>query len=637
MQVQLPDGSQKEVPDNATVADVAAAIGKRLAKDAVAGKVNGKVVDVYAKVPNGAKVEIVTPKTPEGLATIRHSTAHLMAMAVQELFPGTQVTIGPVIENGFYYDFGTDRPFTDEDLRRIEQKMSEIARRDLPIRREEWKRDEAIKVFNEIGEKYKVEIIKSIPGDETLSVYRQGEWFDLCRGPHVPSTGKLGAFKLTSVAGAYWRGDERNAMLQRIYGTAWSDEKELREYLERIEEAKARDHRKLGKELGLVHFSHLAPAMPIFLPKGAVIYNVLIDFVRAFYRRDGYSEVVTPLVWDTELFKISGHYDNYKENMFFTEVEEREYALKPMNCPGDIQIYAMERRSYRDLPIRLATFTRLHRHERSGVTHGLARVRSFAQDDAHLFVTPEQIQPEIERELNLIQEIYDVFGFTDVKINLSTRPEKRIGTDAMWDAAESALEHALKKKGGAYHINPGEGAFYGPKLDFNVTDAIGRLWQLGTVQLDYGQPERFRLTYIGADNSEHRPVMIHRAILGSLERFIGIIIEHFAGAFPVWLAPVQASVLPLSEKFVGYANDVARKLREAELRVEVDESNEKLGAKIRDAQLEKIPYMLIVGEKEASIGAVSLRKRSGGDQGSVSLDRFIAEAKQQIASRSLTL
>ena len=637
MHVELPDGSQKEVPDDATVADVAASIGKRLAKDAVAGKVNGKVVDVYAKVPNGAKVEIVTPKTPEGLNTIRHSTAHLMAMAVQELFPGTQVTIGPVIENGFYYDFGTDRPFSDEDLRRIEEKMSEIAKRDLPIRREEWNREEAIKVFDKIGEKYKVEIIKGIPGNETLSVYRQGEWFDLCRGPHVPSTGKLGAFKLLSVAGAYWRGDEHNAMLQRIYGTAWSDEKELQDYLKRIEEAKARDHRKLGKELGLVHFSPLAPAMPIFLPKGAVIYNELIDFVRGFYRRDGYSEVVTPLVWDTELFKISGHYENYKENMFFTEVEEREYALKPMNCPGDIQIYAMERRSYRDLPIRLANFARLHRYERSGVTHGLARVRSFAQDDAHLFVTPDQIHAEIVRELNLIKEIYDVFGFTDVKINLSTRPEKRIGTDAMWDAAETALEEALKKKGLPYQINPGDGAFYGPKLDFNVTDAIGRPWQLGTVQLDYGQPERFQLTYIGADNAEHRPVMIHRAILGSLERFIGIIIEHFAGAFPVWLAPVQAAVLPLSEKFVDYGNEVARKLRASGLRVEMDESNEKLGAKIRQAQLQKVPYMLIVGEKEASVGAVSLRKRSGGDQGSMSIDQFIAEAKQRIDSRALTL
>jgi len=637
MQVQLPDGSQKEVPDNATVADVAASIGKRLAKDAIAGKVNGKVVDVYAKVPSGARVEIVTPKSEEGLDTIRHSTAHLMAMAVQELFPGTQVTIGPVIENGFFYDFGTDRAFSDEDLRHIEEKMTEISKRDLPIRREEWKRDEAIKLFDKIGEKYKVEIIQGIPGNETLSVYRQGEWFDLCRGPHVPSTGKLGAFKLLSVAGAYWRGDEKNAMLQRIYGTAWADDKDLQDYIKRIEEAKARDHRKLGKELGLFTFSHLAPAMPIFLPRGAVIYNELIDFVREFYRRDGYSEVVTPLVWDTELFHQSGHYEHYKENMFFTEVEKREYGLKPMNCPGDIQIYAMERRSYRDLPIRLANFARLHRYERSGVTHGLTRVRSFSQDDAHLFITPEQIQPEIERELNLIKEIYDTFGFAEVKINLSTRPEKRMGTDAMWDAAESALEQALKKNGLAYNINAGDGAFYGPKLDFNVTDAIGRPWQLGTVQLDYAQPQNFNLSYIGADNAEHRPVMIHRAILGSLERFIGIVIEHFAGAFPVWLAPVQATVLPLSEKFVDYAKEVAKKLRANDLRVEVDESNEKLGAKIRQAQLQKIPYMLIVGEKEASTGAVSLRKRTGGDQGSMSIDQFVAEARQRIDSRALTL
>src|SRR5437867_3089170 len=600
MHVQLPDGSMKEVPDNATVADVAASIGKRLAKDAVAGKVNGKVVDLYTRVPNGAKVEIVTPKTPEGLDTIRHSTAHLVAMAVHELFPGTQVTIGPVIENGFYYDFGTDRPFSDEDLRRIEQKMSEIAKRDLPIRREEWKRDEAIKVFNDIGEKYKVEIIKGIPGDETLSLYRQGEWFDLCRGPHVPSTGKLGAFKLLSVAGAYWRGDERNSMLQRIYGTAWSDEKELQEYLKRSDEAKARDHRELGRELSLFHFSNLAPAMPIFLPKGAVIYNELIDFVRSFYRRDGYSEVVTPLLWDTELFKTSGHYDNYRDNMFFSEVEEREYGVKPMNCPGDIQIFAMERRSYRDLPLRLANFSRLHRYERSGVTSGLVRVRSFAQDDAHLFITPEQIEPEIDRELRLIKEIYDTFGFEEVRIALSTRPPKRIGSDENWDIAESALEAALKKNGLKYRIDAGEGAFYGPKLDFQVTDAIGRPWQLGTIQLDYGQPERFELEYIGADNAEHRPVMIHRAILGSIERFVGIIVEHFAGAFPLWLAPVQVAVLPLSEKFLDYGRSVTAKLKAVGLRVETDESNEKLGAKIRAAQLQKVPYMLVVGEKEAA-------------------------------------
>jgi threonyl-tRNA synthetase len=637
MQVELPDGSKREVPDGATVADVAASIGKRLAKDALAGKVNGKVVDVYAKVPDGAKVEIVTPKSDEGRDTIRHSTAHLMAMAVQELYPGTQVTIGPVIENGFYYDFGTDRAFSEEDLRRIEEKMAEIVKRDLPVRREEWTRDVAVKTFERLGENYKVEIIKGIPGDEALSVYRQGEWFDLCRGPHVPSTGRLGAFKLTSVAGAYWRGDERNAMLQRIYGTAWADKEELEKHLQQMEQARARDHRKLGKELELFLFSHFAPSMPIFLPKGAVIYNELVDFVRSFYRRDGYTEVVTPLIWDTELFKISGHYDNYKENMFFSEIEEREYGVKPMNCPGHTQIYASQRHSYRDLPIRLADFARLHRYERSGVTSGLVRVRSFAQDDAHLFITPEQIEPEIDRELRLIKEIYDTFGFEEVRIALSTRPPKRIGADEVWDVAENALEAALKKNGLKYRVDAGEGAFYGPKLDFQVTDAIGRPWQLGTVQLDYGQPERFKLEYIGADNAEHRPVMIHRAILGSIERFIGIIIEHFAGAFPLWLAPVQAAVLPLSEKFLDYAREVAAKLKAAGLRVDTDESNEKLGAKIRTAQLQKVPYMLVVGEKEAAAGTVSVRKRTGGEQAVISVEDFVAEARRLIASRSLTL
>ncbi|HEV7574014.1 MAG TPA: threonine--tRNA ligase [Thermoanaerobaculia bacterium] len=637
MQVELPDGSKREVPDGATLADVAASIGRGLAKAAIAGKVNGKVVDVYTPVSDNAKIEIVTPKSEAGLDTIRHSTAHLMAMAVQELFPGTQVTIGPVIDNGFFYDFGTDRPFTDDDLRRIEEKMTEIVKADLPVRREVLTRDQAIEMFEKLGEKYKVEIIKGIPGDEPLSVYRQGEWFDLCRGPHVPSTGRLGAFKLTSVAGAYWRGDERNAMLQRIYGTAWADKDELSAYLTRIEEAHARDHRKLGKQLGLFMFSNFAPSMPVFLPKGAAIYNELVDFVRKFYLRDGYSEVVTPLIWDTEIFKISGHYDNYKDNMFFSEVDEREYGVKPMNCPGHTQIFAMERRSYRDLPIRYADFARLHRYERSGVTHGLVRVRSFAQDDAHLFVTEDQIESEIDRELRLIKEIYDIFDFKEVRIALSTRPEKRLGDDAMWDNAENALENALKKNGVEYHINPGEGAFYGPKLEFQVTDAIGRPWQLGTIQLDYALPERFQLRYIGADNSEHQPVMIHRAILGSIERFIGIIIEHFAGAFPLWLAPVQASVLPLSEKFLDYGRKTAAKIRAAGLRVEHDESNEKLGAKIRDAQLKKIPYMLVVGEKEVAAGTVSVRKRTGGEQLTMSIDEFVAEARRVIAGRSLTL
>ena len=637
MNVQLPDGSIREVPENATVADVAASIGKRLAKDALAGKINGKTVDVYTPVPEGARVEIVTPTTEEGRDVLRHSTAHLMAHAVQELFPGTQVTIGPVIENGFYYDFATDRTFTEEDLRLIEERMGEIVKRDLPVQREEFSRDDAIAEFESMGEAFKAEIIRGIPQGEVLSVYRQGNWKDLCRGPHVPSTGRLGAFKLLSVAGAYWRGDEKNQMLQRIYGTAWADQKELEAYLTQLEQARARDHRKLGRELGLIMFSQYAPAMPIFMPKGAQIYNELVDFVREFYRRDRYSEVVTPLIWDAEIFKVSGHYENFKEGMFFSEVDEREYGVKPMNCPGHTQIYAAERHSYRDLPVRIADFARLHRYERSGVTHGLTRVRSFSQDDAHLFVMPEQIQAEIEREMVLLEEMYGIFGFKDVKIALSTRPEKSLGTDEMWESAERALEQALVSRGMKFHVNPGEGAFYGPKLEFQVTDAIGRPWQLGTIQVDYALPERFNLTYIGADNSEHRPVMIHRAILGSIERFFGIIIEHFAGAFPLWLAPVQAVVLPLSEKFIGYAEKVTRQLAAEGLRVELDASNEKLGARIRLAQLQKIPYMLVVGEKEEAAGNISVRKRTGGDQGVSSIADFAAGAKELIASRSLTL
>jgi threonyl-tRNA synthetase len=637
MIVRLPDGSEKDVPDGATVGDVASSIGRRLAKDAIAGRIDGRVVDVSAPVPEGARVEIVTPKTDEGRDVIRHSTAHLMAMAVQELFPGTQVTIGPVIEHGFYYDFATDRTFTDEDLRRIEEKMSEIVQRDLAIQREEWRRNDAIEEFENIGEKYKAEIIRAIPEDEILSVYRQGEWKDLCRGLHVPSTGRLGAFKLLSVAGAYWRGDERNAMLQRVYGTAWADRAELDAYLKQLEEAKARDHRKLGKELGLFQFSQYAPAMPIFLPKGATIYHELMGFIREFYRRDGYQEVITPLIWDVELFRLSGHIDHYRDAMFFSEVDEKQYGVKPMNCPGHTQIYASDRRSYRDLPIRMADFCRLHRYERSGVTHGLTRVRSFSQDDAHLFVMPEQIQSEVERELKLREEIYDIFGFEKVKISLSTRPEKAIGTAEMWDQAERALEEALKSRGLEYDVNEGDGAFYGPKLDFEVTDAIGRLWQLGTIQLDYALPERFDLTYIGADNAEHRPVMIHRALLGSVERFFGILIEHFAGAFPLWLAPVQVSVLPVSDKFHDYAVTIRDRLSSEGFRVELDDANEKLGAKIRQAQLQKVPLMLIVGEKEMEAGTVSVRKRTGGDQGASSVDDLVDEMRRLIRERSLTL
>ncbi|HEX2120381.1 MAG TPA: threonine--tRNA ligase [Thermoanaerobaculia bacterium] len=638
MNVTLPDGSVKEVPDNATVADVAASIGKRLAKDAIAGKVNGKVVDVSAPVPDGARVEIVTPKSESGIDTIRHSTAHLMAMAVQELFPGTQVTIGPVIENGFYYDFGVDRPFTDDDLRRIEEKMQEIVERDLPIRREEWSRDEAVATFDRLGEQYKVEIIKGIPGDEALSVYRQGEWFDLCRGPHVPSTGRLGAFKLLSVAGAYWRGDERNAMLQRIYGTAWADREQLQAYLEQMEEAKARDHRRLGKELDLFHFHPFAPGAAFWTRKGTTLYQTLSQFMRDLLLDHGYVEIKTPLLFNKGLWEISGHWGKYKENMFLVydnETKEHDFSMKPMNCPSHHLYFAMKKHSYRDLPLRLHTQDVLHRNELTGSLGGLTRVRQFAQDDAHIYCVEDDVPEEVRRFVALLDRVYSTVGL-EYTAKFSTRPPQRIGDDALWDRAESLLRSALESLGRPFEIKEGEGAFYGPKIDFDVSDSLGRKWQLGTIQLDYNAPERFDLTYVGADGAEHRPAVLHRAIYGSFERFIAILIEHFAGAFPLWLAPVQVIVLPLSEKFVDYAGEVEAKLKAAALRVEVDRSNEKLGAKIRLAQLQKIPMMLVVGEKEAAAGTVNVRRRTG-DQTSMSIEELVAQAKELTDSRSLTL
>ncbi|MGZ5443206.1 MAG: threonine--tRNA ligase [Thermoanaerobaculia bacterium] len=639
MNVQLPDGSIREVPENATIADVAASIGRRLAKDAIAGKIDGKVVDVSAPVPDGAKVEIVTPKSDEGIDTIRHSTAHLMAMAVQELFPGTQVTIGPVIEHGFYYDFGTGRPFTDEDLRHIEEKMQEIVKRDLPVKREEWSRDEAIAMFEKLGEGYKVEIIKAIPGDEQLSVYRQGEWFDLCRGPHVPSTGRLGAFKLTSVAGAYWRGDSRNAMLQRIYGTAWADKEQLEAHLKQVEEAKARDHRKLGKELDLFHFHPFAPGAAFWTPSGTTVYQTLSQYMREMALANGYVEVKTPLLFNKGLWEISGHWGKYRENMFLvldSETGEHDFSLKPMNCPSHYLYYGMKKHSYRDLPLRLHTQDVLHRNEASGTLGGLTRVRQFAQDDAHIICMESQVTEEVRRFVAFLDEVYSTFGL-EYTAKFSTRPPQRIGDDALWDRAEDFLRRALETLGRPYEVKEGEGAFYGPKVDFDVSDSIGRKWQLGTIQLDYNAPERFDMTYVGEDNAEHRPAVLHRAIYGSFERFLAILIEHFAGAFPLWLAPVQAIVLPLSEKFVDYATEVGAKLRAARVRVEVDASNEKLGAKIRNAQLRKIPFMLVVGEKEASSGTVSVRKRTGGDQVVVSVEEWIESASALISSRSLTL
>jgi threonyl-tRNA synthetase len=639
MNVQLPDGSMREVAENATVADVAAAIGRRLAKDAIAGKVNGKTVDVYAPVSDGAKVEIVTPKSEAGLDTIRHSTAHLMAMAVQELFPGTQVTIGPVIEHGFFYDFATERSFTEDDLRRIEEKMQEIVKRDLPVRREELSRDEAIALFDRIGEKYKVEIISAIPGDETLSMYRQGDWFDLCRGPHVPSTGRLGAFKLMTVAGAYWRGDNKNAMLQRIYGTAWADKEQLEAHIKQLEEAKARDHRRLGKELDLFHFHPFAPGAAFWTPKGTTLYQVLSQSMRELTLENGYVEIKTPLLFNKGLWEISGHWGKYKENMFLvldSETKEHDFSLKPMNCPSHHLYYGMKRHSYRELPLRLHTQDVLHRNEASGTLGGLTRVRQFAQDDAHIYCVEDQVPEEVRHFVALLDRVYTSVGL-EYTAKFATRPPERIGTDELWDRAESLLKSALDSLGRPYELKPGDGAFYGPKIDFEVSDSIGRKWQLGTMQLDYNAPERFDLTYIGEDNSEHRPAVLHRAIYGSFERFIAILIEHFAGAFPMWLAPVQIAVLPLSEKFVDYANEVEKKLKAAGLRVETDRGDEKLGAKIRLAQMQKIPYMLIVGEKEASSGTVSLRLRTGGDQGSIPVEELIGRAKELIATRSLTL
>jgi threonyl-tRNA synthetase len=626
------------VPENATVADVAASIGKRLAKDALAGKVNGKVVDVYAPVPDGAKVEIITPKSEEGLDTIRHSTAHLMANAVQELFPGTQVTIGPVIENGFFYDFATDRPFSEDDLRRIEEKMQELAKRDVPVRREEWSREQAIETFEKLGETYKVEIIKAIPGDEALSVYRQGDWFDLCRGPHVPSTGRLGAFKLTSVAGAYWRGDSKNAMLQRIYGTAWADKEQLEAHIKQVEEAKARDHRKLGKELDLFHFHPFAPGAAFWTPRGTTLYQTLSQWMRELTHDGGYVEVKTPLLYNKGLWEISGHWGKYKENMFLVynnETEEHDFSLKPMNCPSHHLYYGMQRHSYRDLPLRLHTQDVLHRNEATGSLSGLTRVRQFAQDDAHIYCLEDQVPDEVRRFVALLDHVYAAVGL-EYTAKFATRPPQRIGDDALWDRAEGLLRAALDSLGRPYELKEGDGAFYGPKIDFEVSDSLGRKWQLGTIQLDYNAPERFDLTYIGEDNSEHRPAVLHRAIFGSFERFIAILIEHFAGAFPLWLAPVQVAVLPLSEKFVEYGAKVQSELKAAGMRVELDDSNEKLGAKIREAQLKKVPYMLVLGEKEATAGTVGLRKRNG-EQSTLTVEELLVQMRELIGSRALTL
>src|SRR5262245_30650784 len=630
--VTLPDGSKKSIARGTTVRGVAEGIGPRLAKDAWAGKLDGKVVDLVTPIESDASLEIITAKSPDAVPIYRHSTAHLTAQAVKRLFPEVQIGIGPPIENGYYYDFLPARPFTPEDLAAIEAEMRKIIQEDHKIIREEMPVGQAIGIFEGQHDPLKVEIARGL-GDEHVSCYRQGEFIDLCRGPHVASTGRLGVFKLTHTAGAYWKGDEKNPMLQRIYGASFLTQKELDDYLRQMEEAKARDHRKLGKELDLYSFHPWAPASPFFHPKGTALYNMPFDYLRGEYAKRGYQEVVTPQIFDADLFKLSGHYQNYHENMYWTLIDEREFGVKPMNCPGHFLLYNTRLWSYRDLPVRYADFGRLHRYELSGVTAGLTRVRTFSQDDAHIFAPFEKIEDEIFRFLDFVDAVYGTFGFTDVEISLGLRPEKRIGADELWDRGEKALASALQKAARPHVVTPGDGAFYGPKIDFRVKDALGRPWQLGTIQCDFEHAESFDLTYIGEDGHSHRPVVMHRAILGSFERFLGILIEHTAGNFPFWIAPVQAVVLPVSERFNAAAASVASELKEAGLRVETDDHNEKLGARIRKAELAKTPAMLVVGEKEAAAGTVSVRLRHGGDAGTIPIEEFVAIAREAIAER----
>ncbi|HET8746469.1 MAG TPA: threonine--tRNA ligase [Ramlibacter sp.] len=634
IRITLPDGSQRQFDQPVSVADVAASIGPGLAKAAIAGKVDGKVVDTTFTIPDGAKVAILTPKDPEGLEVIRHSTAHLLAYAVKELFPEAQVTIGPVIENGFYYDFAYKRPFTPEDLQAIEKRMQELAARDEPVTRRVLPRDEAVRHFKEMGENYKAEIIGSIPAGEEVSLYAEGGFEDLCRGPHVPSTGKLKFFKLMKVAGAYWRGDHRNEMLQRVYGTAWATKEELQQYLTMLEEAEKRDHRRLGRELDLFHLEEVSPGVVFWHPKGWAIWQAVEQYMRQVYRDNGYLEVKGPQILDKSLWEKTGHWDKYRENMFITESEKREYALKPMNCPGHVLIFKQGVKSYRDLPLRYGEFGQCHRNEPSGGLHGIMRVRGFTQDDGHIFCTEEHIQPECEEFTRVLHKVYKDFGFTDIIYKVATRPEARIGSDELWDKAEQALMESLRSSGCEFTISPGDGAFYGPKIEYTLKDAIGRQWQVGTMQVDFNLTTRLDAEYVGEDGARHRPVVLHRAIVGSLERFIGILIEQHAGALPVWLAPVQAVVLNITDQQADYVNEVAKSLRNQGLRVATDLRNEKITYKIREHSLQKPPYLLVVGDKEKAAGAVAVRARGNKDLGVMPLEEFSKRIAGDIASKA---
>ena len=630
LNITLPDGSRRQFEAPVSVYDVAASIGTGLAKAALAGKVDGKLVDTSFVIERDADLSIVTGKDAEGIDIIRHSTAHLMAYAVKELFPEAQVTIGPTIEEGFYYDFAYKRPFTPEDLAAIEAKMAELVKQDIPVERYELPRDEAVAYFKGIGEAYKAEIIESIPQGEVLSLYREGGFTDLCRGPHVPSTGKLKVFKLMKVAGAYWRGDSNNEMLQRIYGTAWATKDELKDYLFRLEEAEKRDHRKLGKQLDLFHLQDEAPGMVFWHPKGWALWQTIEQHMRKELDAAGYQEIKTPLIMDKGLWEKSGHWENYQENMFITQSEKRDYAVKPMNCPGHVQVFNQGLRSYRDLPMRLAEFGSCHRNEPSGALHGLMRVRGFVQDDAHIFCTEEQIVAESKAFNELVMKVYKQFDFHDVAIKLSLRPEKRAGSDETWDKAEQGLRDALTACGLQWEELPGEGAFYGPKIEYHIKDAIGRSWQCGTLQLDFVLPERLDAEYVTEDNGRARPVMLHRAILGSLERFIGILIENHAGSFPLWLAPVQMVVMNITEHQADYCREVAERLRAEGFRVALDLRNEKIGYKIRDNSQQRFPYQIVVGNSEKENRQVAVRRKAE-DLGSLNLDDFIARLKQEIA------
>ena len=626
--VTLPDGKTVDVSSGTRVEELAARAGVK--RGIVAAKVNGRLVDLSRALDHDATLEWVSPESPDGLDTLRHSTAHLMAQAVQNLFPGTQVTIGPTIENGFYYDFKRSEPFSPEELERIEKRMQELVKADLKIVREELPRGEAIDLFRSMGEHYKVEIIEGIP-DERVSLYRQGDWLDLCRGPHVPSTAALKAFKLTSVAGAYWRGDSRNEQLQRIYGTAWASRKDLDAYLKRVEEAKQRDHRRLGPALDLFSLHPIAPGSPFFHPKGTIIYNRLIQYIRELYARYGYSEVVTPLIYKTDLWKTSGHYEAFRDDMFLMDVHDGEYGVKPMNCPGHCYLFASRKYSYRDLPIRFADFSRLHRFEPSGVLSGLTRVRSFAQDDAHIYCTPEQLDHELEQFVAMTKEVYKVFGFDRIEVTLQTRPEKFLGRIELWESAEGALRRCLERAGFAIKVLPGEGAFYGPKIGFDFRDVLERSWTLATVQIDCAMPERFDLRYVTPEGTEAVPVMLHRAVLGSIERFIAILLEHCAGAFPLWLAPVQTRILTVTDAQKQYAENVFEQLRRDDWRAELDDRNEKLGYKIREAQLAKIPYALVIGDKEVAAETVAPRRRGGENLPPEKLAGFIERLRAEVA------